>query len=238
MSGQPLYEGRNFTSWNIAKVSEVLCEEWKHLGPVLQKDVDIYGKKEIQISFRGEVSVALEVGKQRFPDKDSVQMYFRLSLSPVPYDLKTHVLNTLDMALFVGLFPQFSGKHFFTIAKTEPWQGSLFSDAAQMMALLINEMRNFESCFHLLLDDEYSVDDIRLDSASLSLSHHLNQVKAYRLAEIYDHPEKLDEAVLAIKRFAVIDEPTQRRLEQLRAAKSAGGMDWLYTHDLLERLGN
>ncbi|HYH75618.1 MAG TPA: hypothetical protein VD735_06715 [Candidatus Saccharimonadales bacterium] len=99
-------------------------------------------------------------------------------------------------------------------------------------------MLNFESCFHLLLDDEYEFADTKINSTNLSLTHHLNQVKAYRLAEIYGHVEKLDEAVKAIKDFAHKDELSRRRLDQLRQAGSAEGMNWLYTPELLERLRN
>ncbi|HSW65686.1 MAG TPA: hypothetical protein VLI54_00925 [Bacillota bacterium] len=236
MEQNSLYEGKKITSWSLDRVAEVLCEEWSVLSPELEKGVSIYGKKTTQITFKGEVHVALELTRQKYPDKDSIAMYIGLSLSPLPYDLKTHVLNTLDMGMFMQLFPQLHGKHFFTIAKSEPWKGSLFSTAAQALQSVVRVMLNFESCFHLLLDDEYHVGGVRLASSSLSLTHHLNQVKAYRLAEIYGYPEKLDEAVQAIKGYAQTDELSQQRLDKMCAAKSAGGMGWLYTPEILERL--
>jgi hypothetical protein len=236
MKKESLYEGKKFTSWTINKVAEVLCDEWNTLNPKLENDVLIYDKKTTLISFKGEVNVALEITRQRFPKKDLLEMYFETSLSPIPYDLSTHVLNTLDMAIFMKRFPELGGKHFFTIAKVEPWNGSLFSKTAQAMRSVIEAMLNFESCFHLLLDDEYEVNDVRLDMKSASITHHLNQVKAYRLAEIYGHPEKLDEAIRAIKSFAQTDELSQRRLGQLCESRSLGGMDWLYTPEMIERL--
>lgn len=236
MTEETLYPDKKFSSWNINRIAEVLCDEWSSLNPELQKDVVIYDKKSTLISFKGEVNVTLEITKQRHPEKDLVQMYFGLSLSPTPYNVKTHVLNTIDMALFMGLFPELSDKHFFTIAKTEPWDGSLFSKSAKAMELVIKALLGFESCFHLLLDDEYEVGGVKLKSSSLSLSHHLNQVKAYRLAEIYGHPERLDEAIDAIKRFAKTDKLSQQRLDKLCETKSPGGMDWLYTGEMLGRL--
>jgi len=236
MNKKPLYRDKKFTKWTIERVAEALCGEWRVLRPELEKGAVVYDKKSTQISFKGEVNVALDIIKQRYPEKDFVQMYFGLSLSPVPNELKTHVLNTLDMALFVGLFPELSSGHFFTIAKTEPWDGSLFSVTAQAMRSIIEILLRFESCFHLLLDDEYEIGGTKLDSKSLSLTHHLNQVKAYRLAEIYGHPEKLNEAVEAIKRFAAIDELSGQRVAALCAKKPQDAANWLYTTGLLERL--
>lgn len=237
MNKTPLYKDKKVTNWTINRVAEVLYSEWKTLNPQLEKNVAIYGKKTTLISFNGEVNVALEITKQRFPEKDFLEMYFEISLSPILYDLNTHVLNTLDMGVFIEIFPELKDERCFTLAKSEPWNGSLFAKAAQVMRTIIEIMLNFESCFHFLLDDEYKLNGSKLDSKSLSLTHHLNQVKAYRLAEIYGHPEKLDEAIKAIKRYAQIDELSHQRLEKLCTAKSAGGMDWLYTPEMIERLG-
>lgn len=234
---ESLHVSKKFTSWTIDRVAEVIYNEWGMFNPKLQKAVVVYGKKVTQISFKRDVGVALEVGRQRYSDKDSVQMYFGLSLSPLPYNFKTHVLNTFDLADFVGLFPNLSGKHFFSIPKTELWNNSLLSEAAQAMYLVIKTMLDFESCFHLLLDDKYEIDGTKLDARSLSITHHLNQVKAYRLAEIYGHPEKLDEAVEAIKRFARIDELSKERLETMCAQNPQDASNWLYTTELLEKLG-
>ena len=104
------------------------------------------------------------------------------------------------------------------------------------MRSVIETMLLFESCFHLLLDDEYVINGTKLDMTHLSLMHHLNQVKAYRLAEIYGHPEKLNEAVEAIKRFAAIDELSGKRLEALLTKKTQDAANWLYTKELIERL--
>lgn len=233
-----LYEGKKIASWTLAKIAEALCDQLNTFDPVLEKDAVVYGKKTIQITFRGEISVALDLTKQRFPNADSVQMYIGMSLSPNPYSPDTHVLNTLDMAVFLGLFPELKGKHFFTIQKTEPWDGSSLSKAAQAMRGLIESMLQFESCFHLLLDDEYTIQGTRLDSKELSITHHLNQVKAYRLAEIYGHPEKLDEAIEAIKKFAAHDQMSKERLEDLRAKNPEDAANWLYTQKMLEKLRN
>lgn len=231
-----LYEGKNFTSWTVARIAEVICEELQDLGPTLEKNAVVYDKKATLITFSGEVTVALELANQRFPDKDVAQIYVGLSLSPKPYSLDTHVLNTLDMGALLGAFPELDGKHFFAIRKQEPWGGSLLAKAVRAMHSLVQAMLTFESCFHLLLDDEYTLKGERLDMKRLSFTHHLYQVTAYRLAEIYGHPEKLDEAAAAITRFAAGHRLSADRLEDLRAKEPKDAADWLYTPELLERL--
>lgn len=237
MNEGSLYKGRKITGWTIKRVAEVLSSEWELLGPDLKPDaMTAYSHKSTQISFEGAVKVTLGFVRDKYPPSDSVGIADTLSFNPNPSDLSMHVLNTLNLGMFLGLFPELTDKKLFIIKKEEPWEGSVMQIIARRGMPLIETMLKFESCFHLLLDDEYEIDGVRLDSKSLSLTHHLNQVKAYRLAEIYGHPEKLDEAIEAIKKFAEIDELSRQRLDKLCSTKSAGGMDWLYTQEMIERL--
>jgi len=233
----PLYSDKKFTSWTIKRVAEALCDEWMSLNPKLEHDTGTaYSAKSTRISFKGEVQVTLDITRDKYPSKDSIEIVILLSLSPDPNDLSMHVLNTLNIGMFLDCLSDLTGKRLFSIKKDELWEGSILQTAARRGLPIIGSMLHFESCFHLLLDDEYEIGGTKLDSKSLSLTHHLNQVKAYRLAEIYGHPEKLDEAIKAIKRFATTDELSQQRLDKLCATKSPGGMNWLYTTEMLERL--
>jgi len=215
MISTQLYEGKKFTSWTLDRLAEVIFEEWKDLDPKLEKGIIAYEKKVTQISFKGEVNVALKIMSRRSSEKDLVQLYFVTSLSPIPNDLSTHALNTLDMGMIINLFPELEGKDCFSIGKTEPWEGSLFSQATKTMYSVVRTMLKFDSCFHLLLDNDYIIDDTKISSKKLSLTHHLNQVKAYRLAETYGHPEKFDEAIDAIKKFALTDVSSSPFLQHL-----------------------
>lgn len=231
-----LYDAKKVTSWTVDRVSEVLTLEWHDLNPNLQLGVKSYGAKVAQISFEGQVHVALHITQQRFAEKDVVAMDYGFSLSPKPYDIDTHVLNTFDMGAFIGLFPQYSGTNSFTIAKKEQWVTSRFANVANSMHALIEVLLSFDSCFDLLTSDLYEVDGVTLDLKSLSLTHHLHMVKAYRLAEIYGHPEKCQEAVRAILAFAQTDQLTHERLESLRQKDPKKDANWLYSEKLLEKL--
>jgi len=67
MNNNISHKDRAYAKWTINKVAEVLCDEWKDLNPKLDKDIFVYEKKVTQISFKGEVNVALMLMKQRFP---------------------------------------------------------------------------------------------------------------------------------------------------------------------------
>lgn len=237
MKQGPLYKDKKFTSWSIKRVAEALSEEWGALHPIIEHGVmTTYSSTLTRISFKGEINIAVDIAKDKYPAHDSVEIVLLLRLSPNPNDLSTHVLNTLNLGTFLDALPQVTGQKLFSIKKDEPWEGSVLQATAQRAKPIIETMLTFESCFHLLLDDEYEVDGAKLDSKSLGLTHHLNQVKAYRLAEIYGHLEKLDEAIRAIKDYAESDELSRQRIDKLCVAKSPGGMDWLYTPEIIERL--
>lgn len=238
MQEGPLFAGKKFTSWNIKRVAEALCEEWRALGPAFEPDAKTaYSSTLPRISFQGEIRVTIDIAKGKYPAKDFVEIVPLLRLSPDPNDRAFHVLNTLSLGLFMDCLVRAPGPDVpFTIQKQEPWQGSALQASARVMQGIIQALLTFETCFHLLLDDTYEINDVILDSKSLGLAHHLNQVKAYRLAEIYGHPEKLDEAVTAIKRYAQDDTLSGQRLDKLCTDQSAGGMDWLYTSEILRRL--
>jgi hypothetical protein len=233
---EPLYKDRKFKSWTVNNLAQILCEEWADLNPTLLKDRDSYGKKVTSITFQGEVNVTLDIMKQRYPKEGSLQVVFPLSLSPKLDDLSTHVLNTFDFSHFVGCSSKLGSQSFFTIGKTEPWEGSIFQQTAQVGHSIIEVMRSFESCFNLLTKDESKVGDELFDMRSLELTQHLNRVKAYRLAEIYGHPEKLDEAIAAIKKGLKTNDSARRQVENFYGRKLSGDTDWLYTNDILERL--
>lgn len=233
---QTLYKDEKFTVWTFNKVTEALCDEWQPLKPTLQPNtLTAYSYKATRISFEGNVNVTLDITKDRLMSKDHIEIAVLLSLSPDPNSLETHVLNTFSLGEFMH-FPQLSGRKIFTIRKDEPWENSTLAFTARLGLQVIQAMLNFESCFHLLLDDEYEINGTKLDMRSMSISHHLNQVKAYRLAEIYGHPEKLDEAIAAIKTFAQQDELTMERLENLRSHVPDEASNWLYTKEFLKKL--
>ncbi len=237
MNKEQIYRDKKFTAWNISRVMEALSNEWESLHPIFEPGAKTaYSHKSNRISFKGEINVTLDFIKDTYPAKNYIQITDPLSLSPNPNDLNTHVLNTLNLGMFLGGFPELAGSKLFVIRKDEPWEGSFIQTVAQRGRQVIEKMLKFETCFHLLLDDEYEVGGIKLNSKALSLTYHLNQVKAYRLAEIYGHPEKLDEAIEVIKRFARLDEITNERLIVLYAKDPKNDANWLYTTEFLERL--
>ena len=97
-------------------------------------------------------------------------------------------------------------------------------------------MLKFESCFEILIKDESKIENEIFDMRPLGQTQHLNRVKAYRLAEIYGHPEKLDEAIDAIKRGLMTNDFACRQVENFYQKRLSNKEDWLYTNDMLERL--
>lgn len=233
---ESLYKDKKFKSWSISHLAETLCDEWSDLRPRLIKNRTSYGKKVTSILFDGEVNVMLDIMKQRHSKEDNLQVVFGLSLSPNPDDLSIHVLNTFDFSHFVGLSPKLAGRSYFTIENSEPWKGSIFQQTAQVGYSVIKSMLTFESCFNLLVQDESTVGDEIFDMRPLGQTQHLNRVKAYRLAEVYGHNDKLEVAIVKIKEGLENNSFARRQVEDFYEKISSGNEDWLYTNDMLERL--
>lgn len=231
-----LYEGKNFKTWTTNNLAEVLCEEWANLNPTLLLDRKSFGRKVTSITFKDEVRVTLNIMKQRYSDTDKLQVVFELSLSPEIDDLKTHILNTLDFSDFIGTSSSITGELFFTIGKKESWNGSMFQETARIGKLVIEAMLKFETCFSLLIEDETKLGNETFDMRPLEQTQHLNRVKAYRLAEIYGHPEKLDQAVAMIKRGLPSNEFARNQIETVYQRLLAGKEDLHYTKDMIERI--
>lgn len=233
---ETLYKDRRFKSWTVNNLAETLCEEWADLYPTLIKDRKSFGRKVTSVAFHGEVNITLNIMKQRYPKDGILQVVFELSLSPKMDDLTTYVLNGFDFSHFVSLSSKLSGSNFFTIGKTETWEGSVFQQTAQVGRSIIETMLTFESCFNLLIQDESKVRGEIFDMRKTN--QQLMHVKAYSFANVYGHREKLDDAVVAIKRSLVKDDYARSKVEKFCLAKSADGEDWLYTNELLERICN
>jgi hypothetical protein len=233
---ESLYKDRKFKSWTILRLAEVSCEEWSDLNPQLVKGRMSYGMKVTSIMFKGEVNVTLDIMRQRYPEENVLQVVFGLSLSPNPEDLTMHVLNTFDFSDFVGLSSKLSDINYFSIPKTAPWEGSVFQQTAQVSHGIIESMLSFESCFCLLTEEHPKVREEVFDMRSLEMTQHLIKAKAFRLAEIYGHPEKLDDAIAAMKRNLETNEPVRQRVERVAAIEISDTEDWLYTNNLIKRL--
>jgi hypothetical protein len=233
-----LYKDRKFKAWNIERLAEVLCEEWAALNPelILNKKT-AYGFRASRISFPGSVHVTVDVSNSKNPEAEYVTPLFNLSLSPDPDDLSTHVLNTFQLSDFIQLFPELSGrKTVFVIGKSEPWVSSNFAQAVQLGLPLLEVLSDFDTCFDFLISKTYKIADDILDTEKLSIGQYLNRVKAYRLAQIYGHLERLNEAVDAIHTSADTNDRAKQDLDRLCAARSPGNASWLYTSEMINAL--
>ncbi len=233
-----LYSDRKFSTWTVGRIAEVLSEEWYDLNPTLSQNTRVYGKKTALISFNGSVIVSLDVGSQPYAKPGRLDIGVGLSLSPNSWKLETHALNTFDFGMYIGLFSQLANSNFFSITKNQPWKDSSFSAVVDAGRMLIAYLQDFDSCFDFLTKDRNVIVGTILDTGSLGTTYHLNCVKAYHLAKAYNHPEKLDEAIKAIRKSAGANDFTRQRLERICQTKDARGLSWLYTPEIIESLGN
>ena len=233
-----LYENKSFKTWDVSRLADVLCDEWSSLAPELTlSKKTAYGFKATRISFNGEVRVTIDMSKPKIARAGYITPLFNLSLSPDPDDLSFHVLNTFQLMNFMKLFPEISGNNPpFIIGKDEPWVASGFAKAASLGLPLIKELLQFNSCFGFLTSDTYEISGQVLDMKNLGIDQYLNRVKAYRMAQIYDHPERLEEAIDAIRKSAKNNDMAKKDLDRICNNKSAGSASWLYTKEMIERL--
>jgi len=233
-----VYEGKKFKTWNVARLAEALSEDWHDLNPELTVNKKTaYGYKAMRISFPSSLRVTIDMSNTKIPDESRVSPLLNLSLSPDPDDINMHVLNTFQLADFMSLFPELSDrKTLFVIGVNEPWIGSHFARAAYLCQSLIKVLSTFDTCFDFLISDTYTIAGIVLDTKSLHMGQYLNRVKAYRLAEIYGHNEKLDQAAEAICASARQNDMAKRDLDRICATKSPGSASWLYTQDMIDDL--
>jgi len=160
-----------------------------------------------------------------------------LSLSPDPDNFELHVLNTFQFSDFMALLPELADKKtLFVIGVNESWTNSHFARAAHLGIPMVETLLKFETCFEFLTSDTYKVAGEILDTSKLHMGQYLNRVKAYRMAEIYKHPEKYEEAVKAIRNAANNNEMAKRDLDRVCAAKSPGSAAWLYSPRLITAL--
>lgn len=233
-----LYKDKKFRTWNIDRLAEALCEEWRVLKPELTiGKKTAYGYRATRISFSGEVRVTIDMSNSKVLDAGYVSPLFNLSLSPDPDDRSFHVLNTFQFMDFMELFPELSDrKTLFVIGKNEPWANSHFERSAQLGLLMVEILLNFNTCFDFLTNNTYEISGELLDTRKLLAGQYLNRVKAYRLAENYGHPERLEEAINAIRGSAKVNDVARQNLDKLCVTKSPGSATWLYTPEMIERL--
>lgn len=231
-----LYNNEKFTTWTLNHIAEVLYEEWSDMHPTLAKDAEVYGRNVTNISFEDEVSVSLALSRQPYPQPGHLDLGIGMSLSPKSWDAKTHVLNTFDIADFLGLFPQLGNEKFLSIPKTCPWGDSYFPEVARASRSLLKVLLKFDACFELLTNNTYSISGDILNTKKLDLTYHLNCIKAYHLAKVYNHPERFDEAIKAIRDSASVSEFATKRLKEFCATHDPGGLEWLYSLEMIERL--
>ena len=228
-----LYKDRKISSWTVSALTEVLTEEWSCLNPIVTKGV-FYSKKGTILTFSGEVNIAIEVIKEPHAPEGEMHNALSLSLSPVPFSIETHVLNTFDFHYFMRALPEFSGKRVFMIGKHETWEGSIFSQVTAIVGSIIEEMLNFNRCFDLLTKDTFLVAGKKFDTTNDGFQQYLSRIKAYRLAEIYEHPEKLEDALNAIQESIETNGMAHDNFK--RVCESGGVGSWLYTPEMVNRI--
>lgn len=231
-----LYKDKPFKAWTKGKLQEVILEQWSFLRPVIEKEAEVYSTKSTIFIFSGDVTVAVELVKEPHSPSTELHTALSLSLSPKPFNISTHVLNTFDFGYFINSLPEYSDVKVFNIGKEEPWSGSTYSSVIDICGSLIEAMLDFDTCFDILTRDTFVVKGRSFDTRRNGFTQFLTRVKAYRFAEIYNRADKLDAALEAIQLSVETNDMAREKIQEILNKKDIRGLDWLYTPELVEAL--
>jgi hypothetical protein len=231
-----MHKDKSLPSWTIGKLRQVISEEWKYLYSAdTVKKISSNTHPRIFV-FPGEVTVSVELIREPYAPADEIHTSLSLSLSPLPFDDSTHVLNTFDMGYFIGSSSVFHTARALDIRKNEAWSDSEYSRAIGLCGKLIDAMKDFDTCFDMLTKSTFDIEDIHFDTTREGLTQFLTRVKAYRFAEIYNRTDKLESAISAIEKSARTDELSRKRIIELCNNGFSSEQSWLYTDELIDRL--
>lgn len=217
----------------------MLLKEWDYLGPTVVKNSPHYGygKKSTLIVFdKGEITVSIELVKEPHAPKGTVHYVVSLSLSPEPFELKTHPLNTLNFNYFMAIAKCFNGQRAFGIGIYDAWEGSTFAEAVAITGHIIEELQSFSSCFAILTKSRFKIGKYRFDTKNYIFDQYFTRVKAYNLAEVYGHTEVLQNAYVFIRASVPNNRIAEKDVMEIVRNYEHSGRGWLYPPSLVERL--